>query len=208
MVGDQHEVFGVHERLIRAYSPFFDKAMSGNWQESSRRAVELPDDEPTIFQLYIHWLYYETLPVFCNEPGLSGNAEYLELIKAYILGDKLMDSKFQDAVIDAIIEKSVSKASDGASWYPVGEALEYTYNNTNGSALIRKLLVDMYVIYGHGNWLHDWGEAASIPQPFLSELASRLLDLDRRDVVSRLKMKIEASNYHIHGSDGGEAKCD
>jgi BTB/POZ domain len=204
VVGDQHEIFGIHERLIRASSPFFDKAMSDKWQESLQRSIQLPDDEPKIFQLYVHWLYYDTFPVFSDEPGSSGNAEYLELIKAYILSDKLLDSRFQNAVIDAIIEKSVSKARDGSYWFPVGEAIDYAYSNTNESAPIRKLLVDLYVRHGCGSWLHDWGESASVPQPFLFELASKLLD--RRD--SLFQLKIEASNYHVHDSDNGEAKND
>lgn len=120
VVGAEKEVFSVHEALVGASSSFFDKAMASDWKESQQRTIHLPDDESEIFALYVHWLYYGTLPVFCDEPGLPGNSEYLNLIKTYVLGDKILDCKFQDAAIDAIVEKCLSKAQDGASWFPVG----------------------------------------------------------------------------------------
>ncbi|EED13876.1 conserved hypothetical protein [Talaromyces stipitatus ATCC 10500] len=204
--GDQNEIFSIHERLIRASSPFFDKAMSRKWKESLERTIKLPDNEPKIFQLYVHWLYYGTLPVLCDEPGLCGNAEYLELVKAYTLGDKLLDSRFQNAVIDAIVEKSQSKARDGRIWFPVGSPIEYAYSNTNESSPIRKLLLDMYVHRGHRYWLHDYGNSASIPHSFLLGLASRFFD--QRDGHCESETKIDAPRYHIHKENGGNAKND
>jgi hypothetical protein len=196
VVGDEEVIFSVHEVLVRASSSFFDKTMAGGWKESVQRTIKLPDDEPKILALYTHWLYYGTLPVFCDEPGLPGNSEYLDLVKAYVLGDKLLDTLFQDTAIDAIVEKSHSNAQDGKRWYPVGEVIEYAYSNTTESALIRELLVDMYVYHGYSSWLHDWADSASIPQPFLLRLASKLLD-QRGDSGK----PIEAYRYHSHGNN-------
>lgn len=71
-------------------------------------------------------------------------------------------------------------------------------NYTNESALIRKLLVEMYMSTGEESWLNDEtnGDPADIPQPFLLELASELLDLR-----GGTRPKIEASDYHINGSN-------
>lgn len=134
LVGVEKKLFSVHEKLIRASSQFFDKAMSGAWLESAHRTIQLPEDEAEIFGIYVHWLYYGTLPVCCNDSGLPENQEYLKIVKAYTLGDKLMDTKFQNAAIDAIIEKSISAASDGNRWYPVAEVVEFAYNNTLDSS--------------------------------------------------------------------------
>jgi hypothetical protein len=200
VVGAQQEVFSVHERLVRASSSFFDKAMAGDWKESQQRTIHLPDDEPEIFALYVHWLYYGTLPVFCDESGLPGNSEYLNLVKAYVLGDKILDSRYQDAAIDAIVEKCQSKAQDGANWFPVGEVIRYAFDNTNESAPIRELLVDMYAIHGYRAWLEDWAEPASLPQPFLFKLASTLLDWRHG-----AKLTFQPSRYHAHRSDEGNS---
>ncbi|KAF7122784.1 hypothetical protein CNMCM5793_000894 [Aspergillus hiratsukae] len=195
-VGVQKEIFSVHETLIRASSSFFDKAMAGDWKESQQRTIQLPEDEPGIFALYVKWLYCGTLPVVCDEPGLPGNSEYINLVKAYVLGDKILDSKFQDTVIDAIVEKSQSKAKDGQCWYPNMGVIKYTFKNTSESAPIRKLLVDMYAGFARSSWIHTW--AADLPQPFLFQLASTLLDR-RRGTTAPLV----ANRYHTRRSDDG-----
>jgi hypothetical protein len=43
VVGPQNKIFIVHKNLIRGSSPFFDKAMSVPWQESSQHTVQLPE---------------------------------------------------------------------------------------------------------------------------------------------------------------------
>lgn len=194
MVGGEEKTFSVHEALVRTYSSFFAKAMAGEWKESLQRTIKLPDDEPKILALYIYWLYYGTLPVLCDEPGRLGNSEYLDLVKAYVLGDKLLDTQFQDTAIDAIVEKSRSNAKDGKRCFPGGEVIEYAYRNTTESAPVRDLLVDMYVKHGKSAWLHDWTDSASMPQPFLLSLASKLLDLQGDSAKP-----IEAYRYHSHG---------
>jgi hypothetical protein len=74
--------------------------------------VRLPDDEPGIFSLYVHWLYWGTLPVICDKTGTPADSEHLDLVKAYVLGDKILDSTFQNTIIDAIGEKSQSQAQE------------------------------------------------------------------------------------------------
>lgn len=196
LVGEEKEIFSVHEKLIRASSPFFDKAVSGIWLESTQHTIELPEDEPEIFGIYVHWLYYEKLPVSCNEPS----SEYLNLMKAYTLGDKLLDTKFQDTVIDAIVDKSVTPAQTGACWYPTDEEVEFAFNNTSDSAPIRTLLVDLYVFAGCSR-LVRCENPADVPQPFLYELALKLLD--QRDGP---RQKIEASKYHVCNSKNVKAE--
>ena len=110
----------------------------------------------------------------------------------------MLDFKFQDAAIDAIIEKYHSKAEDGVSWFPVGEALEYAYCETKESAPIRRLLVDLHAMNGRAAWLHKWADPRNIPQPFLLELASKLFD--RRNGV---REHFDASKYHNHHPGDG-----
>lgn len=165
------------------------------WQEYHERIVRLPEDEPGIFAIYVHWLYYGTVPVVCGETGDSKDAEYLNLAKAYTLGDKFMDTKFQDATIDAIVESSHVRMPNGSLWYPGIHVVQYVYDNTKESASIRTLLLDMFLMSGNGGWLLEAKDRSSVPQPFLFELAAELLDLRGSDWP-----KVVASDYHIHGS--------
>jgi hypothetical protein len=53
-VDDEKETYSVHENFVCGSSPFFDRAMTGTWRDSLERAVQLPDEEPEIFALYVH----------------------------------------------------------------------------------------------------------------------------------------------------------
>ena len=185
----------VHENLICASSDFFKKATRGEWKESRERSVRLEIFEEEVFQIYIHWLYRHTLPVRVDEPGLVGNDEYLQLAKAYVLGDYLLDTNFQDAVIDAIIEKTGSKVRDDQCWYPVGTVIRYVYDNTLESNMARKLLVDLYAARGKGSWLREWATEEDLPKEFLFDVAVAVLDL-RPQLV--LKHKANPCKYHKH----------
>jgi hypothetical protein len=184
--------------MICASSDFFKRAMSNNWKEAAERTIRFPDDDPDIFRLYIHWLYSRTLPCRNDEPGRAGNAEYVLLAKAYVLGDKLQDGRFQDTAIDAIIQKASSPAKDGQQWLPVGSAVGWIYDNTLPSSEARRLLVDLYVCHGSGDWLTLWAKPADLPKDFLLDLAAALLDRrPRLDDNSPLRAP-STCMYHQH----------
>lgn len=88
--------FTVHEELVRASSPFFEAALGRDWQEAAERIVNLPDDRPAIFQLYIQWLYSGQM--FCQVQGdkaqqlgngVQTNNECDCFEQSFILADKL-----------------------------------------------------------------------------------------------------------------------
>ena len=277
VVGEDRQVYSIHENLLCKASLFFKKALSGPWQESVKRVIDMPDDEPKIFAIYVHWHYSGTiavasdgstpdesdnsdedadedsddnmdedkdkdadgdLPEFLREDSLTysterliealvgyraqnsgegpsgenggndGNAtdttadiadwpvddEYLNLVKAYVLGDKIIDPTFQNATIDAIIEKSTIVGHNGMKMYPDMDAIIYAYDHTSRSARIRELLVDLYVMHGNWTWICEtvWGDIGNIPHAFLWELCLKLYL--KRQANFRY---FGASHYHL-----------
>jgi hypothetical protein len=51
------KTFAVHENLLCERSGFFRTCLNGKWKESDDRNITLPDDDPSIIQLYIQSLY-------------------------------------------------------------------------------------------------------------------------------------------------------
>lgn len=64
---------------------------------------KLPDDEPPIFAIYVHWLYYGTLVVSTDKKDNTEHM-YLNICKAYTFGDKILDTRFQNTAIYALVE--------------------------------------------------------------------------------------------------------
>ncbi|KOS18473.1 hypothetical protein ESCO_000116 [Escovopsis weberi] len=193
---DATTTFSVHESLIRGASRFFDKALRGEWLEARTRAVPCATDAAT-FEVFLHWLYRRALPVRIDSPGHEGNAEYLALARAWVLGDMVQADGFRDAAADAMIRKAASKAADGATWFPVGGVIRYVYDNTAQGAQVRRLLVDLYTHHGHGNWISEWAKGEDLPKEFLMDLVVGLLDKrtsPNRGFVSGLA----GCEYHEH----------
>jgi hypothetical protein len=85
--------------------------------------VRLEEDEPEIFEIYIHWLEHGTLHIppakeekpnreqSDQEKAKSKEAKmhHIRIAKAYILGEKLQAGDFMDAAIDLMISLSKSK---------------------------------------------------------------------------------------------------
>jgi len=63
----------------------------------------LPEDGIDAFKDYVQWLY-------TGKIHLEGNSKspgyYTKLAKVYVLGEKLMNRRFQDDVIDALVAAS------------------------------------------------------------------------------------------------------
>lgn len=171
--------------------------MKGYWETSTTGSVTLKEEDPEVFEVYLHWLYCETLPVQNDNPGLEGNVEYVQLAKSYVLGEMLQDVNFKDAVLDAILVKSRSNASDGRKWFPVGPAIRYIYEGTPESSAARRLLVDLYTYHGHAEWLTQWANQDDLPKQFLLDLAIATL-ANRPYPPASLAQKAGTCDYHEH----------
>lgn len=167
VVEDGKHTLRVHESLIRASSPFCDKAL--NNLRASERTIQLPHEPSIAVESYVYWLYSGTLPVL---PDGCSCSDYSALFASYVLGEKLLDQNFQNTTIDAIIGRS-NAVIDGSRWYPRRDHIIYAYNNTSPSSPIRDLLVDMYLFNAERHWLEGYSD---LPPAFVLELASRLVD--------------------------------
>jgi hypothetical protein len=184
----------VHERLVRVASPFFDKALTGPWKESQTRTLHLPADDGLTVGLYVHWLYYRSLPVGYDKP----TTEYLGLAKAYVFGDKVLDTDFQNTIMDTIIKGTViqSDGCGGARTLRVcatASLIAYVYENTVDGASIRKLLIDMWTEHAKPEWMLEGMDI--IPPSFAAEIAFR--DLSWRSSYSHWN-NLDPDAYHIN----------
>ena len=168
LVGGE-ESFTVHESLLRQGSPFFDKILSDNWKEATRQKIELPEELPGTFTIYVSWLYRSQIPTIPKRLGEP--SEFLRLVQAYVFGDKIQARAFQNKIIDAIIEKNkdigaVGLSSKGA--IPSLTCVQVAYKNTLPGSPLRKLLVDFWVAAEEDKFDKE------TPRAFLEDLVKKL----------------------------------
>lgn len=189
----------VHKDLICKSSAFFRSALSHGWKESKEQTVRLVEEDPEIFELYIHWLYRGMIAAFSARPDDFGMAQYLQMARAYVLGDKLQDDDFCDAAIDVFME-----GCQQAAW-GIGcdteicrdEVITNIYDNTPESSKLRQMVVDVHTYHGSGGWLPE-----HVAQAFVHSVASKLLSITQGD-MEREDPTYTYNNckYHKHGPD-------
>lgn len=176
------ESFFVHEHALVDRSPFIANIMKPEWssQRADPRVITLEDDDPAAFALYVTWLYSGKLPILPEKDehnsitpndSLLENEGYATLAHAYILGERLMDALFKNAICDAYV--LYARGSPPAKrLYPTNEDIRLLYEGTNEKSPIRRLLVDIWCCRGRYEWIeHD----DDLPKDFLIEVTKALL---------------------------------
>ena len=70
------------------------------------KPIDLSDEHPAIFKKYCQWLYTKAIP-----PRESKENGFVYLARMYVLGEKIIDQAFQNAVVNAMIAHYVSAKS-------------------------------------------------------------------------------------------------
>jgi hypothetical protein len=88
----------------------FHAALSVGFRKARSRDVELLEEHPRIFDMWLSFLYTLQVDVVRKlAPHPDANrvtVEWYSLLDASVIGDRLEDSTFRDALLDAIVAKS------------------------------------------------------------------------------------------------------
>ncbi|KAJ4291127.1 hypothetical protein N0V90_010325 [Kalmusia sp. IMI 367209] len=199
--------FQVHEYVICDASEFFRNSMKDEWSSmrDDPRVISLPEDDPDAFALYRTWAYTGKLAIrpelpFSPETSQERDAHYSTLAYAYVLGERLLDIAFKNAIADVYVMNA--RGIDGArSHYPTNDDVRTLYEGTGPESPIRKFLVDVWVCRGRHDWLE--GDDDVLPREFLVAVMRELLRLKRgdgrSDSMSR-PWKSTHEQYHDQGS--------
>lgn len=129
--------------------------------------------------------------------------DYLDLAKLYVFGEKLVDSTFQDCIINAIVARSRREDKDGNFWFPGEETVSVIYRNTTPASPGRHLLVNFFVNKGEPEWMIEISTVYE--REFLLDLAKTFLHLKEKseyDKEARAQIEIGVPcAYHKHAMD-------
>jgi len=144
--------------------------MKPEWKDlRSGPSIDLTHIDLYTFQIYVHWLYFRTLPI-----DGKGKAAHPILAKVYVLGEELMDSKFKNDVLDTIIATATEARS-----FPVGKAVAIIYQGTTSSSPARRLIVDFYTgLANNKTWTDGLKDC---PKDFLVDAMKALVTRRARD---------------------------
>jgi hypothetical protein len=198
VVGPEEDraTYYVHEGVICSSSGFFANAMKPEWASvrPDARVVELPEDDASAFSLYMSWIYSKQLPVLPGAPDSAGEEGYHTMAYAYVLGERLMDYEFKNALQDAYV--LYARGSPPTKrYYPSNEEIRIIYEGTRDNSPLRKFLVDIWTWRGKHEWIEN---DRDLPKDFLLDVTTALLKV-RPTVEDRSRpWKNSHEQYHDH----------
>jgi hypothetical protein len=150
--------FVVHEWFLISSSKFFRRALGGNWAESDTRVVNLPEDLPAIFQLYLEQVYTSNPTALhpsqddlikLNEKDLHMKVydTYDNLAQLYVLSEKLQDTTVKNVLMQAFHTAMLLKDSKGSFQMPGPIPITIIYEGTMEGSLGRKFLAERHTFY-------------------------------------------------------------
>lgn len=167
-VGEERKLITLHSDLL----PLATKQYIEQ-QNQDKPIYSLPDDI-SILKTYRNFLYTNKIFSISSEQAdmlndeTHADYEWSKLAGCYVFGVTVKDEKFANSCIDAIIEKI--KTED---WYPTGMAPEI-YEYTEEGDKLRKLIVDMHVEKGFGQWTEAPHDDALGPLEFKQDVIKGL----------------------------------
>ncbi|KAI4616808.1 hypothetical protein J4E83_006389 [Alternaria metachromatica] len=205
-VGPTKIKYHVQRLFLTHYSDYFTKALSGSWRESEDGVVRLVDIEPGVFNLFLEWLYTQTLPA----PEITYANGFIKdndwLIKLYVFADRFAVSALRTVMNRRIVMGSQIIRS--AAWRY--HHIIYAFDNLPPTDPLLDYLADRY--YMDGPSMDDSVEASSMANNLSKEFLVRFF---KRVSLERKKGGNEASGifnmdyctYHEHAKDGDKGSC-
>jgi len=172
VVGTHGVSFPVHESLICLSSEFFRNARKPEWSAGKPQVVDLIDEVPVVFEVYLHWLYFKTLPTV----GIYNDhkcPEFESLARCYVLGEMLIDKKFKNAIVDALTD--ILEEMKDEMIIPGSFEINIIYAGTTEGSPGRKLMVDIWATIAGKTCKTALDECHP---DFVLDLAKEFLELD------------------------------
>jgi hypothetical protein len=203
LVGQSATKMTVHESYITCTSEFFATALKKAWVEGQTRVIKLPEEDPVHLAYYLDWIYTRKSPSdFYYGRALFGalivlpdsyRDLYISLSHLYVLGERMLDTKFRNALLEEIVRIMNLEQHTGTPTITFGmspplEVISTIYQGTTSTSPARRLLVDWCLAFGHQaqyTILHDKEFLVDIAKSFSDKTEKGLASSEFRGVSLR-----------------------
>jgi hypothetical protein len=101
-VGSNRKLFSVYKKPLCSASEFFDKAFNGPFAEASSNRMDLPEDTPETFSMFVAWLYNRKRDLYSDLEHCDTISGTDELIKLYASADAKRCNALKNIVMDTL----------------------------------------------------------------------------------------------------------
>ena len=134
--GTYQKSFLIHKEFLCHYSPYFDAAFNGNFQEGANLTLDLEDTSPNTFDIFLDWLYTQKVPSDL-EKGENGPDVLRQLVDLWLLADRLLIPKLQNEALVALEQTRI------ALHVRPKYSFNHVYENTVEGSPLRRYMVQL-----------------------------------------------------------------
>ena len=198
----------MQKSLLTHYSGFFRGALNGNFHEAKTKTVTLAHDNPTTFELFVHWLYYQDFPNKNrnDDPELvesfyiEGFPDDQKVVKLYVFGDKYEVEHLRRDAIDLLFRTM----EQPDCLLPCPETTEYAFARLSADNPMCRLLVDLFCRHES---LDGIRREEFVNVAFLQATWHRYAYFRRTEDVD-IGDNLRLCNYHEHATDEEKTICE
>jgi hypothetical protein len=203
-VGPENYVFRVHKKPLCKKIAYFAKMFNGKFEEAITSTATFPEDESLNFGRLLNWVYQDIIPTVTFHKNEDGKwHENWDVLKLYVLAEKLCVSEVMDRALDAYMaaqrrSKILADIDD----------VDAGYSDTGESSTLRKFLCQTF-IYAliffdngrpGGSWENKGMQMLLVKHP---DLARDIVPILRGTMGKRVAHPLQASKcaFHAHGEN-------
>ncbi|KAF1356982.1 hypothetical protein BDV97DRAFT_394849 [Delphinella strobiligena] len=206
-VGPERRRFYLHTKLLAEDSEFFKAATEPRWDAPGREALDLSDEDPSVFEVFAIWLYERVIAV---DVGTLAGREKIDcidstLMKAYGFAQRRLSPRFSNAIISAFGKRLAMEPFEALSAINMSILLD---QGSKGSTLWR-LMTDFFT------WLSSIGKDVPLEDCQNSEFFIELAKAQALHIRQQLQSHHASSDprndlckYHQHDEGDDKLVCD
>ena len=130
--GSNQRTLAIHRTLLTSRSKFFEAAFNGSFKEAGEKRMVLPEDDPSLFDDFVYWLYKDSLP------GAPYRRDPVPLFPLYTLADRYDIPALQAEINDVL------RFYWRDRYLPSVEHIKGVYSHTNDPK-IRQYIVQLFL---------------------------------------------------------------
>ncbi|KAF2086010.1 hypothetical protein K490DRAFT_45462, partial [Saccharata proteae CBS 121410] len=184
-IGRKEKPFNVHKGLLCHYSKYFNAAFNGGFKEANEDTISLREVTVKVFGIVFDWLYTQqilglpcsTIREQCSTTNkrseCHANLEVIPILEVYVFGDCYDMPGLRAAA--TYLYHHIYLVHHPHSW-PNFDAVVTAWKNLPESALIRRMILDLYSDRYDQSRLTSQGQKTLhlLPEDFVREMMGRL----------------------------------
>lgn len=182
-VGAENTTFNIPREPICKASGYFRAVFeSGDFKETSEKALTLPDYEPETFDQFLSYVYNGRSVDTAPFDVLSAEEKWLRYSILYSLADYLQANRLKNSIVGILYRLCVLTNHNRKPSGITEKVIEYVFDNTVHGCGIRRLMVAQYIwgskyeAFRQPEALEDLHAAMTgLHEDFLAELAAEAM---------------------------------